>query len=249
MTGWKMWEHGVPESRLIVIKQMEDYVDGKGVHASRWLCKCNCGNEKDVIAIGRDIRRGHIKSCGCYNIEKIIERNTRYNEFSDKMSDEHGDYYIGYTSNTHKEFYIDAEDFDIIKCYCWTESKTANMSTLITIIDGHTVRMHKLIGCAFHDHKDRNELNNRKYNLRPCTQQENSRNRSKASNNTSGIIGVNFDKRKSKWRAYISVNKKQQFLGYFDNKDDAICARLKAEKDIFGAFAPQEQLYNQYGVT
>ena len=32
MTGWKMWEHGVPESRLTVIKQVNDYVTPQGVH-------------------------------------------------------------------------------------------------------------------------------------------------------------------------------------------------------------------------
>ena len=30
MTGWKMWEHGVPDSRLTVLKQAEDYVDSRG---------------------------------------------------------------------------------------------------------------------------------------------------------------------------------------------------------------------------
>ena len=37
MTGWKMWEHGVPDSRLTVIKQVEDYVTPKGQHHSQWL--------------------------------------------------------------------------------------------------------------------------------------------------------------------------------------------------------------------
>lgn len=46
MTGWKMWEHGVPNSRLIVIKQVDDYVSLKGEHRAQYLCKCNCGNEK-----------------------------------------------------------------------------------------------------------------------------------------------------------------------------------------------------------
>ena len=38
------------------------------------------------------------------------------------------------------------------------------------------------------------------------------------------------------------------FLGHFDNKDDAIRARLNAEVKYFGEFAPQKHLYEQYGI-
>jgi hypothetical protein len=34
-----------------------------------WLCLCDCGNETDVSS--RDLRSGHIKSCGCLRIEAI----------------------------------------------------------------------------------------------------------------------------------------------------------------------------------
>ena len=30
MTGWRMWEHGVPESKLTVIKQAEDRIRARG---------------------------------------------------------------------------------------------------------------------------------------------------------------------------------------------------------------------------
>lgn len=28
-----------------------------------WLCKCDCGKEASVV--GRDLKNGHTKSCGC----------------------------------------------------------------------------------------------------------------------------------------------------------------------------------------
>ena len=34
-----------------------------------WLCKCDCGNEKNID--GYSLRRGHTKSCGCYHLEVI----------------------------------------------------------------------------------------------------------------------------------------------------------------------------------
>lgn len=32
-------------------------------HGSWWLCKCDCGNEKEIR--GTELRNGHSKSCGC----------------------------------------------------------------------------------------------------------------------------------------------------------------------------------------
>lgn len=40
--------------------------------------------------------------------------------------------------------------------------------------------------------------------------------------------GINLDKRRRKYRAYININKKQKHLGYFDNEQDAVKARQKA---------------------
>lgn len=46
----------------------------------------------------------------------------------------------------------------------------------------------------------------------------------------SGHLGVSFDKRSNKWRASICVDKNIMELGRYENKDDAIMARLAAEK-------------------
>lgn len=54
--------------RLVVIERVESDKWGQ----SRWKCKCDCGNE--IITKGNCLVRGHTKSCGCYNLEKCIER-------------------------------------------------------------------------------------------------------------------------------------------------------------------------------
>ena len=45
MTGWIMSEHGVSDSRLTVIEQVEDHVyadkQNKEHHYAQWLCECN----------------------------------------------------------------------------------------------------------------------------------------------------------------------------------------------------------------
>jgi hypothetical protein len=50
MTGWKMWEHGVPDSRLIVIQQVEDYVDNNGNRQAQWLCECACEEHNRAVS-------------------------------------------------------------------------------------------------------------------------------------------------------------------------------------------------------
>ena len=48
-------------------------------------------------------------------------------------------------------------------------------------------------------------------------------------NNKSGSIGVCWDKRYKKWRAYITVNKKRIELGHFSTFDNAVQSRRNAE--------------------
>ena len=40
---------------------------------TKWLCKCDCGNEKLVFA--HNLLRGTSKSCGCLQREQLAERN------------------------------------------------------------------------------------------------------------------------------------------------------------------------------
>ena len=49
--------------------------------------------------------------------------------------------------------------------------------------------------------------------------------------NKSGITGVYWSKRNSKWKAEITINRKNKSLGLFDNKQDAGKAYLKAKQE------------------
>lgn len=80
------------------------------------------------------------------------------------------------------------------------------------------------------DHKDGNRTNNSIRNLRDVTASENQRNLTLASNNTSGVLGVSFSKGRGKWEAKIQVNGKTIHLGRYLDKNDAIVARLAANK-------------------
>lgn len=249
MTGWIMSEHGVHDSRLTVIEQVEDYIKPNGEHCAQWLCECSCNLHAKLIVRGTNLKNGHTKSCGCLARELFSQIHKKQNEY-----DLSGEYGIGYCSNTGSEFYFDLEDYDKIKNYCWHEdvdwSGHHTVRTKMKTIDGwKNIRMHVFLGYKLCDHIDRNSLNNRKNNLKQATAIENARNRSKQSNNTSGFIGVSYDKNKSKWYAQIVVDRKNKYLGSFKNINDAIKARLEAEAKYFGEFAPQRHLFEEHGIT
>lgn len=73
------------------------------------------------------------------------------------------------------------------------------------------------------DHINRNPLDNRKSNLRICTNFDNCQNHEEKENRLP--IGVGFHKATNKYRAYINKGDKQISLGYYKNLDDAIRAR------------------------
>lgn len=80
------------------------------------------------------------------------------------------------------------------------------------------------------DHKDGDRQNNRIDNLRDVTLSQNSRNQALSRKNTSGVTGVYWSKGDKKWRAQIKIKKKCHYLGMFDQFDDAVAVRKKAEK-------------------
>jgi len=86
------------------------------------------------------------------------------------------------------------------------------------------------------DHADGNKLNNKRSNLRQCSQAENARNTKLAKNNSSGFKGVSLDVN-GKWRARIWKDRKEIRIGTFINIEDAVAAYDKAALELHGEFA------------
>ena len=99
------------------------------------------------------------------------------------------------------------------------------------------IKEHPIDMVVDHKHGSNTLNDNRKSNLRVATFEENSYNTTLRSNNTSGVTGVNWEKRRNKWQAYITVNKKRIYLGLFDNIEDAIRVRKEAESKFFGEYS------------
>lgn len=226
--------------RLTVLEQATDYVKPNGIHSARWLCQCSCEQKTKKIVLGESLKSGATQSCGCIHFEFISTLNKKENK-----KDLSGEFGIIWATNTDDEIYFSLCDAEKILSYTWFVESNGYQAASV---DGKTIRMHVFLGYEKHDHHNKNKLDNRRENLVKCTCQENNMNRSKNSNNTSGFIGVVWNKRRKKWIAQIMVDYRNIRLGEFIDKEDAIKTRLEAEVKYFGEFAPQKHLFEQYGI-
>lgn len=102
------------------------------------------------------------------------------------------------------------------------------------------VYLHRVIVDArpntYVDHVNGNKLDNRRSNLRICTQSQNAAN-APGRGGTSRFKGVSFDKTRGKWLAGIRVNYVKQNLGRFATEKEAAEAYDYAAQKHFGEFA------------
>mgnify|MGYP004688073873 CR=1 FL=1 len=136
------------------------------------------------------------------------------------------------------EFIFDTEDFEKINGYCW---RMGSEGYIQTSVNGKTKLLHRIIMNASKeilvDHKHGIKTDNRKSELRFANKHQNGQNHKVYSSNTSGVTGVHFHKETNKFMARIKVNGKYKYLGLYENIEDAIKARLEAEKIYFGEFS------------
>ena len=86
------------------------------------------------------------------------------------------------------------------------------------------------------DHINGNPFDNKISNLRDCTQSDNAKNMKIKSVNTSGYIGVSYDKTRDKWLAQGRYNGKKKNLGRFETKEQAADAYVNFAKNHYGEF-------------
>lgn len=216
-----------------------------------YRCICRCGHCDNII---RDIPRGTLKnnkskSCGLKH--KI---NNNFSTYTNKydLSKKYG---IGYTKN-NEPFYFDKEDYDKIKKYSWS-CHSNNEKYIITTkkkdngkyerIFMHNLIMNNINKENIIDHKNRKPNDNRKNNLRIVTHSQNIMNTKLYSNNKSGVKGV-YLSNDNKWKAYITFKKNRIHLGTYEDKNEAIKARLKKEYELFGKYSSQSILFDKYGI-
>ena len=140
---------------------------------------------------------------------------------------------------------VDDADFEWLsqRKWCASYERNGNAYALRGYRSGdrkRTIKMHREIMGAKPgqqvDHKNGDTLDNRRANLRICTQSQNNMNRHTRTG-TSRYKGVCWSKAKRKWQAGIQVDGKTKFLGYFHNEIEAARAYDVAARDLFGEYA------------
>ena len=110
------------------------------------------------------------------------------------------------------------------------------------------IRAHRLVWLYMYgefpkghlDHINGIRTDNRLCNLREATRAQNSFNRGRNKNNTSGYKGVRSDNRFNNWVARIGINGKDIYLGSFDSPEEASEAYQAAASKYHGEFYKAE---------
>lgn len=83
------------------------------------------------------------------------------------------------------------------------------------------------------DHKDTVRHHNWITNLRPATKAQNMHNQRRAHRgNTSGYLGVSWDRARSKWKAQIKVDGRNQHIGHFSIPAEASDAYWAKKREL-----------------
>jgi hypothetical protein len=164
------------------------------------------------------------------------------------FTDEHGEYCL-ITLTQGQSAKVDHGDYQWLNQWTWTAQWNSDTASFYAkrykrkSEDGKcgcVVMARALLAVARPftvDHRDHDTLNNRRYNLRQCTQSQNSGNRRKSHGLSSQFKGVSWHKRIGKWAASIRVHSKATHLGYFDKESDAGAAYQRSAERIFGEYA------------
>lgn len=149
---------------------------------------------------------------------------------------------LRYEPETGKLFWRDCEEMP----KKWRTRYAGNEA--FTSANGHGYRKGSIYGVMFQahrviwaihygewpsdqiDHINGVRNDNRISNLRVVTNQENGRNSSMRSDNTSGVCGVCWHKASGKWHAHIMVDGRSKHLGLFPTIAAAAAARAEASR-------------------
>ena len=119
---------------------------------------------------------------------------------------------------------IDREDYERVSEHKWHAGGSKNQYAYTHLNGKHISLQRFLVDCPANlvvDHINHDTFDNRKANLRICTQKENAHNKREGS-------GVH--RHRNKWKAIISINGKKTYLGVYETYEEALKVRKEAEK-------------------
>ena len=184
---------------------------------AKWLCKCECGNTKQII--GASLKNGSTKSCGCLHIKRNKELFTKHGNYKSPLYAVFVAMHQRCNNKKHKSYPLYGargitvcnQWQDFVAFRDWSMASGYKENTSIDRID--------------------NDKGYSPENCRWVDRVTQSRNRNALKNKTSQFIGVHWDSNRSKWFSSISVNGKYISLGRYDNEIQAAKIRDQYIKD------------------
>lgn len=193
--------------RLTVLRRAENK-NGR----TRWLCRCECGNEKEVSA--HELKNGRTRSCGCMagragrSLADITGR--RFGRlvalYPSGGRDKKGSVYWHCRCDCGSE--VDVTENNLVygsyrSCGCLKRELQQDITNKLHRVDGTCLEW----------------LEKRKHRR----------------DNTSGFRGVH---RRKNGRYFVAIGfkRKRYYVGLYDSFEEAVQARLEAEKTIHEGF-------------
>jgi hypothetical protein len=145
---------------------------------------------------------------------------------------------------------IEAADYERAAMFSWHASNSGARTYACSNIGGRNVSLHRFLmnppaGMVV-DHIDHDGLNDRRSNLRICTQRQNLYN-SRPKGRSSRFKGVCWDKARQRWVVYIRYGGRNRFIGQFADEIEAAKAYDRAAASLFGEYAylnfPKEAMH------
>lgn len=177
-----------------------------------WLCQCTCGNKKAVTA--QDLKGGKVKSCGClmhdHSCNRIDLTGRRFGRLTAVEPTER--------RNSKGSVYW--------RCICDCGQEAEYTEDML--VHG------RYLSCGCLKKENQQEIVNKLHRI-DGTCIEILENRKYRRDNTSGFRGV-FRLKNGRCRVDIGFKGKRFYIGTFDKYEDAVAARLQAEKMIHEGF-------------
>lgn len=155
------------------------------------------------------------------------------------------EYYDGYAKITNVNivpnfsFLVDIEDVDKVKNVLWHDNKSGGDAPYA--FNNKLGFLHRYIMSAPSgmdiDHRGQDTLDNRKSNLRACTNYDNNLNKPARMNNKSGYKGVCWHRASNKWMVQLNYNGKRVHYSLHEDIKDAARAYNSAALKYHGEFA------------
>lgn len=181
-----------------------------------WKCLCDCGNTCEVSTA--HLTGGSTISCGCAK-KGVNAIDISGQRFGKLVAIEPTSQRMGHSIVWR------------CQCDCGNQRMVAAIHLRKNVIQS--------CGCmAAEAHKAsvKSALNERQQYIVSGTDALRIVNNAPYSNNTSGYTGVSFDISVGLWKAAITFRGKKYYLGGYQSKEDAINARIRAEKQLHGNF-------------